>query len=161
MAGLMNLGRGTANSAMRDLGTGADAEHQRNIAQEQINQAQDAAKKSTMGTMAGAGAQLGMSDMGGEFIANTFGGGGTFDVAAKMGVDSVGLGTAGTNVASMANLGAEQAGMLAAQNTGLGAEAAVMTDAALATEAASGAAVGAEAGMMAGPVGAAIGWAAG
>lgn len=166
MAGLMNLGRGTAKGAMQGAAIGAESEYQRNTAQEQLNQAQDAARKSTMGTMAGSGAQFGMSDKGGEFIANTFGKGGRYDVAAKMGVDSVGLGTAGAAEGSAAaiKVGAQNVadGVYNAAINNYATESAAMTASKNAlAEASAGTVAGAKAGVMGGPAGAVIGLAAG
>ena len=167
MGGLMNLGRGTANTAMQGLGVGHESEYKRNSAQKQLDQAADTAKKSTMGNMAGMGAKFAMSDKGGEFIANTFGKGGSHDVANAMGTSmDLGLGTAAAAEGSSAAIatgaqGAADAAYMAAVDGGASEAAAMAASEAALAEGAAGTAAAAEAGMMAGVPGAMVGLAAG
>lgn len=151
MAGLIGIGRKTANTAMAGMSVAADGEYSRNQAQKQIDDATEAQKMNTIGNAAGYGAQFGLSDRGGEMMANAFGKNGS--VTQIPGMGSAGLPEANVFSVDQISTFAESNGL-----TGMAQEQVaeqMLTEGVVGEVALEGAA--AEAGMAAGPMGAMLG----
>tara|TARA_B100000780_G_C21098203_1_gene443028 strand:- start:1258 stop:1614 length:357 start_codon:yes stop_codon:yes gene_type:complete len=71
--GLMGVGRNTANEANAGFSSAAQLENNREMGNRQLASARDAQKKQTMGSLAGAGLQYGLTNAGGLAVANTVG----------------------------------------------------------------------------------------
>mgnify|MGYP001026026393 FL=1 len=95
--GLMGVGRNTAGEAMAGFNSSAQLENNRELGNRQLATARDGQKKQTMGALAGAGLQYGLTNAGGAAIANTVG-------AATGGM--LGAGTAAAGAGGLATAGA-------------------------------------------------------
>ena len=84
--GLIGTGRSLAGSAEAGMSQSAGLEHSRNMMQRQLEQAASAQKKATVGSLAGAGAQYGLTEAGGAVIAGALGPGGMVGAAGLPGL---------------------------------------------------------------------------